>query len=881
MNRCERSHLVLLVTLASLSLVLGSAACTVKDPLYCDESTPCAAGSRCAPDARTCEATADGGGGLSDTVVHLGDAADFGTGADVSVDTSVDGVADALSLDAIPVDGGADSAMPVGSLCQTTADCASGYCIDDVCCESACTDTCRSCARSPAELGQCLLVGAGADPRGDCSGTDPACKGQCDGQGQCSFPANELTCAASTCVAGDASAFTCDGLGACAEATTSCGGFVCDGDSCKTTCITANDCSGTFGCVGGNCVAELADGAVCGVNAQACKSKQCVDGVCCASSSCSTCNACNMPGSEGVCSPTINGAACATTNCNGGIKSVFGCIQGSCQATNTSCGNYDCNNSATECRTSCSLDEHCADDAYCAATTCQKKKSAGSLCYAAKECGTGFCVASSPGAPSYCCDKACGAGPCESCAVIGKVGTCSFLTAGEACPNPGADPNLDDKCDRINGEEILVHRQCNGLSAQCADVATLCDPYYCDATTTLCQSTCSVDTDCNSGFCDQMDTMQVKNSCVAKSALCNVDASAVGGGDGSEGAPFQLIQSCLDLPSVHYVVVAAGGYSENLKAGHDVEIVARGMVEVIAPTYSAVEVIGPDRVGLDGLRLSASHGSGVFAPANSVVEGRNLDVQYCPTAFQTFGTMSLDTVKIDSVTTGVRGIFATLSMTEVDITNASGVGIGMVGGTFTGNRIAISQSGQALTAASTTVNIDRLGVFDNQDGLLLVQSSGGLISNLVTYDNTGDTVRISDCSSSTVDIAYSTIFGDRDQTADLFCCEGETALNSKPVISNTIVWDEKNADTVVGPCQFAYSDVRTLSGTVVSGAGNLQADPLFVNMAGGDFRLSGTSPCVNKGSAGYGGTITPRSDYWGGERVESGLLDIGADEVSP
>jgi|GEM_PF-6898300 hypothetical protein len=863
---------------ALVLLTLGTA-CTEKDPLYCDEHTTCGPGLRCAQDARTCEPAVDS---IYAPVDAGEDGADLTPTADAGSDLELDAPAiDSIALDSVALDGSVDSAMPTGSLCQTGSDCATGFCIDDVCCETACTETCRTCARSASELGKCMLVAAGADPRADCVGSDSACKGDCDGQGQCNFPGKELSCAVESCLAGEATAFGCDGQGVCVKETTQCGGFVCDGKVCKTNCLTAADCTGTFGCVLGQCIAELADGAGCGTNAQACKSKQCVDGVCCASASCAVCNACNTLGSEGICAPTINGSTCASTSCNGGTKSVFGCIQGSCQATNTNCGLFQCDATATDCRQSCQFDSHCADDAYCSSTNCLAKKSNGSPCSATNQCTSGFCVAATVGGPSYCCDKACAGGPCESCAISGKIGTCSFLTAGQGCPNPSADPNLADKCDRISGEEYLIQRQCQGDSAQCADSPKLCDPYFCDATTTLCQTSCTVDNECNSGFCDPLNTMQAKDTCVAKASLCHVNTAAVAGGDGSEGAPYQLIQSCLNLPSFHYVLITAGAYAESLSVGHDVELIGRGTAEVTAPAGSAVDVSGPNRVGLQNLTLIANHGSGVYGPANSTIEGKSLDVQYCPTAFQTLGELNLDTVEISSVVTGISGSLATIALTDVNIVTASSTGIALVSGTFAGNRISISESATAFTASGATVNIDRLGVFDNQDGLLLVQGSGGFISNLLTYDNTGETIRISDCSSSTVDIGYSTIFGDRDQTADLFCCEGEVSLNSKPVISNSIVWDEKNADTSVGHCVFAYSDVRTLSGAVVGGTGNLQADPLFLDMSGGDFRLQGTSTCINKGSAGYGGTAVPRSDYWGGERVESGTIDIGADEVSP
>src|SRR5262245_13048497 len=53
------------------------------------------------------------------------------------------------TIDAPPaVDASADAPggiLPLGHPCTLGADCASGSCVDDVCCESACDGTCEAC----------------------------------------------------------------------------------------------------------------------------------------------------------------------------------------------------------------------------------------------------------------------------------------------------------------------------------------------------------------------------------------------------------------------------------------------------------------------------------------------------------------------------------------------------------------------------------------------------------------------------------------------------------------------------------------------------------------------------------------------------------------
>ena len=77
---------------------------------------------------------------------------------------------------------------PPGFPCGGAAECASGFCVDGVCCETACSGTCHSCAL-PGSPGRCLTVAAdNVDPRGECKDNGAAAcgtNGKCDGTGSC------------------------------------------------------------------------------------------------------------------------------------------------------------------------------------------------------------------------------------------------------------------------------------------------------------------------------------------------------------------------------------------------------------------------------------------------------------------------------------------------------------------------------------------------------------------------------------------------------------------------------------------------------------------------------------------------------------------------
>ena len=102
-------------------------------------------------------------------------------------------------------DGNSNCRQGLASACRADEDCASGHCADGVCCDGVCDGICESC-RVDGNLGRCTAIVAGADPDGECIGTDLNCGGACDGAGQCEFPAAGARCG--RCKA-------CDGAGRC------------------------------------------------------------------------------------------------------------------------------------------------------------------------------------------------------------------------------------------------------------------------------------------------------------------------------------------------------------------------------------------------------------------------------------------------------------------------------------------------------------------------------------------------------------------------------------------------------------------------------------------------------------------------------------------
>ncbi|MFC2046413.1 hypothetical protein ACFLTC_02700 [Chloroflexota bacterium] len=114
----------------------------------------------------------------------------------------------------------------------------------------------------------------------------------------------------------------------------------------------------------------------------------------------------------------------------------------------------------------------------------------------------------------------------------------------------------------------------------------------------------------------------------------------------------------------------------------------------------------------------------------------------------------------------------------------------------------------------------------------------------------------------------------RDTFGGLYNGTGPTNTGNNPIVTNCIFWGNR-----------AISDSRQIGNwhgcvPVVTyscveggyqGEGNISADPLFVDPAGGDYRLGPGSPCVDAGN----GTVAPPTDRDGNSRYDDKGRPIG------
>lgn len=98
-------------------------------------------------------------------------------------------------------------------------------------------------------------------------------------------------------------------------------------------------------------------------------------------------------------------------------------------------------------------------------------------------------------------------------------------------------------------------------------------------------------------------------------------------------------------------------------------------------------------------------------------------------------------------------------------------------------------------------------------------------------------------------------------------------------VHNSIVYHNVGGNAANSGSGFAYS--YTCATPAIPGEGNLSADPVFINLAGGDARLATNSPCINAGT--NAPWMHGRTDAAGLPRIIGGsgaqIVDLGAYEA--
>jgi hypothetical protein len=221
-----------------------------------------------------------------------------------------------------------------------------------------------------------------------------------------------------------------------------------------------------------------------------CPSGFAADGYCCDRACTGTCEACNLPGHVGVCTPVVGAPPAGHGSCAPFL-----------------CAGMSLTTGQGVCATSCGSDAGCAAGDYCdlASSQCVAQKARASGCARNAECTGGDCV------DGVCCDTACNAKACQACDVAGSVGTCTDVASGDPHGTHGtcgvyacvAGACASGTC--TADTQCASHRFCTGGS--CGTAAGQ-------------GATCGRDAQCQSGHC--VDGFCCDGACGAACQACDV-----------------------------------------------------------------------------------------------------------------------------------------------------------------------------------------------------------------------------------------------------------------------------------------------------------------------------------------------------------------------
>ena len=385
-----------------------------------------------------------------------------------------------------------------GTACSAASDCGSNFCVDGVCCLTACTGACNACSIAKGALldGTCTgLTNVPCDDGNACTQGDMCAAGVC-------VPGFPKTCTPSDQCH---SAGTCDSTtGACSnppvsDGTTCNDGSLCTtGDTCQAgvckgtakTCTALDQCHvpGTCDGLTGLCSNPAApnltpcdDGDLCTPN-DSCSNGLCVPGgstICTSLDPCKT-SACLPSTGKCVDAPKVDGTACDDDD---ECTQTDTCQSGSCVGGNpVKCSAKDSCHDAGTCDKQTGV---CSDPDKTDGTACDD----GSACTKSDSCQAGLCTGT---APVFCA-------PPDQCQTIATCdtasGTCTYTDKADGTPCEDGD-----LC--TTGDTCQAGACKSGKAVTCKALDECHQTGICDSDTGTCLNPAVAEgTACSAGVC--------------------------------------------------------------------------------------------------------------------------------------------------------------------------------------------------------------------------------------------------------------------------------------------------------------------------------------------------------------------------------------------
>uniref|UniRef100_A0A7C4TAT0 Right handed beta helix domain-containing protein n=1 Tax=candidate division WOR-3 bacterium TaxID=2052148 RepID=A0A7C4TAT0_UNCW3 len=163
------------------------------------------------------------------------------------------------------------------------------------------------------------------------------------------------------------------------------------------------------------------------------------------------------------------------------------------------------------------------------------------------------------------------------------------------------------------------------------------------------------------------------------------------------------------------------------------------------------------------------------------------------------------------------------------IWNGTGI-LNITGNTYTNNQATVNGGGAMISTDQGTVNCTR-NIFDGN-------SAGNVGGGLSYSTNNGQ-----------MNFTHNTFYGNQAGDGGGVCLYFDQA-SAQTTMLNSIFWhDNPNELSMSGATTtiVTYSDIENGTGQPWFGTGCIALNPQFVNVGGGDFHLTSTSPCIDAG----------------------------------
>jgi hypothetical protein len=386
-----------------------------------------------------------------------------------------------------------------GESCSDDEECASGNCVESVCCDDPCDGTCESClaANTPSADGTCDDIDSGSDPDGECSATN-CYTGNCDGSGACDIYSGGEEGACSACQGCTDSDSACDNFADHTQDST--GSNTCTGN--------CQECNGAGACVNQDSGDDYFDD---------CSTTNCYSGDCDGSGSCEIYDS----GEEGTC------AVCY--ECNDADSSCDLIADHNQDDT----GSNQCTDSCKECdgAGNCAFQDDgddyfsdCTASGDCNEGNCDGAGSCDILESGQGDCGLCYTCSDSDIACDLVPDGSdthnectasgdCNEGNCDG------AGACDIIESGEGdCAVCYTCNDADIACDLIadHNQDDEGSNTCTGTCQECNGAGSCTNQddgsdYFSD---------CTPNSDCNEGNCDGAGACDILESGEGDCAVC-------------------------------------------------------------------------------------------------------------------------------------------------------------------------------------------------------------------------------------------------------------------------------------------------------------------------------------------------------------------------